>query len=272
MENQTETNVPHPVTTIPPTPSKVTARLTHFMTVIYFSGFLAEFFSRGAFKPLSQMSIIYTSLLTCYAGEKEIRRWNGLIQEDGQGGKGDYIVFLWFLFFAFCWLLASSNPVYKIPRELTTACLSVLTIFFGSKASKRFYQGRPKKSKSLPDSFLQATVASVPSSHPDPLTEDSLSEETESINNGNRIDPAPERCRATLILDYLKKNGQITRENAAAILGVSKNTAWRTLRMLAEEGRIKWVGKWKKDPEGHYVLLEEASSGDSQKESHNESQ
>jgi len=249
MENQTPASVPQG---LPPTPSKVIARLTHFVTFVIFGGFSIEFFSRGAIKPISQISILYTSLLTAYAGEKEVRRWNSLIPEETRGGKGDYIVSLWFLFYIFCWAIASLKPVYKIPANLLTACLSVLTIFVGSKASKRFYQGKLRKGKNLPKPFLQGTIVTDPSPPLTSLTEEPLSEETEPVNNNNRI---------TLILDYLKKNGKITRENAAQILRVSKTTAWRLLRFLADQGKIKWVGKWDRDPEGYYVLPEETNSG-----------
>jgi|GEM_PF-4689357 len=254
MENQTPLTVPRTPVTIP---SRVIARLTNFITVIYSGGFLIEFFSRGVFKPISQMGIVYTSLLTAYAGEKELRRWNGLIEENAQGGKGEYIVSLWFLFYTFCWLFTTFKPVYKIPAELATACISILTILFGSKASKRFYQGKLRKRLSLPKSFdspvaslskslLEETLAAEPSALIDPATE-----ETQLIKNNRRAD---------IILDYLKKNGKIDCETTAALLGVSKRTASRLLGRLANEGRINWIGKWESDREGYYVLPEGTSS------------
>ena len=234
-------------------PSMVVSRLTHFMTIVYFGGFFIEFFSRGAIKPISQMSIIYTSLLTAYAGEKELRRWNGLIEQDAKGGKGEYIVCLWFLFYTFCWFFSTFKPAYKIPIELPTACISVLSILFGSKASKRFYQGRLRKSKNIPrfselglPTFLEGSRATE-----FPAVVDPSGEETELINDNSRIDT---------ILEYLKKNGRITKEDAATTLGVSPTTAWRTLRTLSEQGKVKWVGKWKNDREGYYILQEGRSS------------
>jgi len=246
MENQPPATAPQGQPNISST--KIMSRLTHFITAAYFGGFLLKFFSLEKFNPDSGMGLIYASLLVYYAGEKEVRRWNGLIPEDTLSategsqlnyGKGEYIVTAWCLLFSFCWLFSTLKPDYKIPNDLPNTCIRVLTIFLGSKASKRLYLGRLKKTRNpfprenLDNGYFTLTDQAV--------------EETYLLNNASRIDP---------ILDYLKKNGKITRENVAEILGVSERTASRILQMLANKGRIKWVGKWEKDPEGYYVLPE----------------
>jgi ATP-dependent DNA helicase RecG len=56
------------------------------------------------------------------------------------------------------------------------------------------------------------------------------------------------------IVRAISRDGQIGAKATAELLGISRQSASRKLRRLAEVGVLKWVGQSKRDPRQHYVL------------------
>lgn len=110
---------------------------------IYTAGYLglmiADFvLKRALFLPDGLMTI-YIALLGAYAADKEIRRWLGTPEPPR---KGSLFVYLWILFALAAFIIHSFRPDYLLPDNLSTVCLQVLGIFFGSKASKYVWERR----------------------------------------------------------------------------------------------------------------------------------
>ncbi len=113
--------------------------LLTFYTAAYLGLMIADFVLKGAFNLPDGMLPVYIALLGAYAADKEIRRWIGTPEP---ARKGSLFVYLWLLFFLAAYIIYSFRPEYVMPNNLTSVCLQVLAVFFGSKASKYVWESR----------------------------------------------------------------------------------------------------------------------------------
>ena len=113
--------------------------LLSFYTVGYMALMIADFALKRAFNLPDGILPVYIALLGAYAADKEIRRWIGAPEP---ARKGSLFVYLWLLFFLAAYIICSFRPEYVLPDNLTSVCLQVLAVFFGSKASKYVWESR----------------------------------------------------------------------------------------------------------------------------------
>ncbi len=108
-------------------------------TAAYLGLMAAAFLLRGSFDLPPGMMAVYIALVGAYATDKEIRRWMGATEPPR---KGSLFVYLWLLFFLGAYLLHAFRREFVLPDDLVPVVLQVLGIFFGSRASKAFYERR----------------------------------------------------------------------------------------------------------------------------------
>jgi len=113
--------------------------LLTFYTAGYLGLMIADFVLKRSFDLPDGILPVYIALLGAYAADKEIRRWIGAPEP---ARKGSFFVYLWLLFFLTAYIICSFRPEYVMPNNLTSVCLQVLAIFFGSKASKYVWESR----------------------------------------------------------------------------------------------------------------------------------
>ena len=125
-------------------------------TLVYLGLMIYDFAAHEAFEMPAGMMIVYIALVGAYAADKEIRRWLG---KGPQSRKGTIFVYLWLIFFLTAFVIQSFKKEYTLPADLTKVALQVLTIFFGSKASKKIYDMKSgkgtQKSLSSQDQVLE---------------------------------------------------------------------------------------------------------------------
>lgn len=119
---------------------------------------LRQFLS-GAFILRYNPDLAYVTLLAAYAGHKEVRRW---VQDPEviveRARRGEVFVIFWWLFYYVTLVAANQIAAYQVPDGLLVLSIEVTTIFFGTLASRQFYQrrqGRPTVILSLEDRILE---------------------------------------------------------------------------------------------------------------------
>lgn len=130
------------------TEMSVLSPLLSVYTIAYLGLMIYDFAARQAFEMPAGMMAIYIALLGAYVADKEIRRWLGKEQESK---RGSVFVYLWLLFFLAAFIIYSFKREFVLPGDLSLVALQVLGIFFGTKASKKFYE---MKSSSKPEVIL----------------------------------------------------------------------------------------------------------------------
>jgi ribosomal protein S25 len=117
-------------------------------TLAYLGLMIYAFVMKGAYTMPAGMMGIYVALIGAYAADKEIRRWVGKAEESK---IGSVFVYAWLLFFLAAYMIQSFKAEYVLPPDLSLVALQVLGIFFGTKASKKFYE---MKTSSKPEVIL----------------------------------------------------------------------------------------------------------------------
>lgn len=110
---------------------------TIILMVFSLGEFLKDFLSLfEKIKIPSEMVTAYISLLTAYAGHKEINRWTTKPDKSGQR-LGEIFVYIWWAMVLLMFVLITLFPLkFQLPEQMMTICLGVLIIFFGSEANK----------------------------------------------------------------------------------------------------------------------------------------
>ena len=111
-------------------------------TIVYMGLMIYDFVAKEAFAMPDGMMVAYVALLGAYVADKELRRWLG---KDAESKKGSIFVYLWMLFFLVTFAISSFKKEYVLPADLSKVALQVLGVFFGSKASKKIYEGKSEK-------------------------------------------------------------------------------------------------------------------------------
>lgn len=117
--------------------------LTNLWTLIAFFVIAIDFFTHnGHQSAIGPVLAVYIGTLVVYSAEKEFERW----AEYYEGRHpGDIYVICWTILLVFL-VLASFiiEPDYKIPPEIISTYIGVISIMAFTRKSKSFFKGRKK--------------------------------------------------------------------------------------------------------------------------------
>ena len=164
--------------------------------------------------------LAYVTLLTVYAGHREVRRWSNdpeVITKRAR--RGEYFVVGWWTAYFVALFIANHALRYRVPEGLLSLCVQITTIFFGTLTSQQIYKGRRL---GAPGAGLNARGGDPPE---------------------NRILKRMERSETPL-----------KRRDVEEELGVSRATAGRLLDRLEDKGLVEWAGENRTDQNGGFRL------------------
>lgn len=214
------------------------------LLVVYTLAYLAlmglDFAAKSEFDMPAGLMAVYFTLLLAYAADKEIRRWAG---KETPPRKGILFVYLWLTFYLVVFIIHSLKSDYPLPNDLTYVTLQVLGIFFGSKISKSIFQSRAQK---LVDAVLEKVAPGTERPVNEPVPATAKVEVPPTLPHDGR-----ENKQEELVLDMIRKNGQVKREDILPALGISRSSVGRLLEKMEEKGLITQIGDRKAS---HYVL------------------
>lgn len=127
--------------------------LANAWTIGFIALAIADFATAGSFDYLlTPFSVTYGAVLSLFVGTKEFNRWYALHRKSRH--PGEVFVIIWsaamFAIFAGSWAMGSS---YRIPPDLISAYVMVLTVFAITQSSKRMHGSRsraPRADASVP--------------------------------------------------------------------------------------------------------------------------
>jgi hypothetical protein len=193
---------------------RVLRPLVNLFTGIAFYFYVRQFLS-SSFVLRYDPDIAYVTLLTAYAGHREIRRWvqdPEVIQERAR--RGELFVVFWWAFYAVTLTAANHVVSYSVPNGLLSLCIQVTTIFFGTLTSQQLYKRRRGRLEEAPVDG--------------PTLEYQMLEQ---------IRQAKEPVRPAVLEEQLD---------------VSRSTVYRLTRRLLAADKIEWTGRNENDPEGGF--------------------
>lgn len=125
---------------------KIWRDLTNLWSLFFIVFILWNFFAMDAYEYLiAPFSVVYTAILSLYAGTKEFDRWYDHHEERH---PGEWFVFVWTGLMLF--LIAASVVLgkgYRLSSEAVAVYIMVLSIFALTQKSKRLYEEKGKKKK-----------------------------------------------------------------------------------------------------------------------------
>lgn len=201
-------------------------------TLTYLALMGYDFAAKEAFEMPAGIMAVYMTLVLAYAADKEIRRWMG---KELPARKGVLFVYAWMLFYLVAFTIHSLKPEYALPNDLTKVVLQVLGVFFGSKVSKKIFEGKREAVGSIVSMFRKKE-------------EKTPEEPGMAVPNG----PAVVAGNAEeVVLNLIRKNGRAKRDDLLATTGMTRSSLGRLLDDMEQRGLITQVGERKAS---YYVL------------------
>lgn len=118
--------------------------LTDFWALAAYLAVIYDFFTNNSLEDIRDiLAIIYIAVLVIYAGDKEFERWH-----ETYNGRhpGEIFVIGWtILIFAIIVLDFIFAKSYKLPSEVISTYIAVLSILAITKKSKSFYEQHEKE-------------------------------------------------------------------------------------------------------------------------------
>jgi hypothetical protein len=97
-------------------PSNKLYALTTFFTLLCLGLFLHDFLTLGTHPVGNNMVVVYLTLLSAYAADKEVGRWTKAKRHELAQKKGSNFVVIWALFYALGTWPSTSKPPIKPPN------------------------------------------------------------------------------------------------------------------------------------------------------------
>jgi uncharacterized membrane protein YhaH (DUF805 family) len=119
--------------------------LTNFWSIIFFLAIIYDFFFGNVLannNVILAIAAIYGASLAIYSAEKEFRRWKNM--HDSMH-PGEVYVILWTILILFLIVGETFFDIpYKIPPEVSTAYIVVISILALTRESKNYYKRKKK--------------------------------------------------------------------------------------------------------------------------------
>lgn len=117
--------------------------LTNFWSIVFFIAIIYDFAKDNLLDDfIGLFATIYIAILAIYAGDKEFERWHDFHQSRH---PGEFYVAFWTILILLILILdiVLAKP-YKIPGEIISTYIAVLSILALTKKSKSMYLRRKK--------------------------------------------------------------------------------------------------------------------------------
>ena len=122
---------------------KIWRDLTNLWSLFFIAFLLWNFFALDAYEYLiAPFSVVYTAILSLYAGTKEFDRW---YDNHDERHPGEWFVLIWTVVIG-ALIVASFNlgSAYKVSSEAVAVYIMVLSIFALTQKSKRLYEEKKR--------------------------------------------------------------------------------------------------------------------------------
>lgn len=113
--------------------------LTTFFTLLCLALFGYDVATYGNHPVGNNLVLVYLTLLSAYAADKEVGRWTKAKGAELAQRKGSSFVVIWAVFYALCYLAEHFQSGFKTPEGLAKVVISVVGVFFGTGISRRYY-------------------------------------------------------------------------------------------------------------------------------------
>ncbi len=126
---------------------KIWRVLSNFWTIIFMVFLVLNFLFHGQFDFLTApFSVIYTGILTLYAGTKEFDRWYDVHESRH---PGELFIIAWtVVIFSLVFLSVILPDGYKVSSETVAVYIMVLSIFALTQKSKQLHKRKLERKKS----------------------------------------------------------------------------------------------------------------------------
>ncbi len=193
---------------------RVLRPLVNLFSAIAFYFHLRQFLS-ASFVLRYDPDVAYITLLTAYAGHRELRRWSqdpAIIQERAR--RGELFVVFWWAFYGVTLTAANHIATYSVPSGLLALCIQVTTIFFGTLTSQQLYKRK------------------------------------QNFGSAGGGEMGAGSLQERILAMATKRTDPVSLREIEAELKVPRATAARAVSALIDQGKAKRVGHVGNDPEG----------------------
>ena len=125
-------------------PESVWRYLSNIWTIFFIFVVFSDFIYAGKYSYLlTPLSLVYAAILSIFVGTKEFQRWHNLYKSKQHPGEAFVIVWSILMIFIFVgmWIFNSS---YRIPAEVVSTYIMVITVFALTQSSKNLYRKKRK--------------------------------------------------------------------------------------------------------------------------------